>query len=659
MPAENRPPYLSLSLFALLLTLCQISKGQSLDSSDYPVLWLKADSGALSGNAWKDVTGKGHDAIVFGQSSHQYPLLNYNFTASFNGADDSVRIPVNLDSLSEITVIAVFQPADTAESGVWGTAEALARNTMMTTRRVTGPDGRIDSVQSQQNLAILSTVVQNWRQSLSLSPSAYLMFASSGGGAPLPAFKGKLAELLIFDRALDVVTQIQYETYLAIKYGIPLQKGNYISADRRVIWDAGKNKDYMYRIAGIGRDSYFGLQQKQSISAVDADSLLVISTGSLAGTNTSNAGTLNNRDYLLWGDNNKALSLSATPDSLLMMLNRSWLMYVNGSTANNIGTEVRLRRSQLASVPSGYWMVVNPGGYAGFPVDSLTYIFPDQLSTDNIAIYRGLQWDKDQSGKDLFGFAQARDLLLKLKVLDSPTCSQPQAGKVLLQAIGGEAPFGYRIMDDSGRQVGSGTLTDSANTARVGNLPMGAYRIWLTDGSGHQSMRRLTMNVPVAENLPLDLGASQSLPQGGEIILDASRNITTSAVQSYQWSGTNGFNSMAPVIAVREPGVYAVKVTSTAGCVFNDQVTISGPSEQDIRVYPSPSTDGNFTVSVSLPQSGDVSVSVYDLAGNKQQEMAGKNNTEYRFPGHIDTPGMYMISVKTARGVESKKLLIL
>jgi hypothetical protein len=214
-------------------------------------------------------------------------------------------------------------------------------------------------------------------------------------------------------------------------------------------------------------------------------------------------------------------------------------------------------------------------------------------------------------------------------------------------------------MDDSGRQAWSGMLTDSANTAKVENLPMGVYRIWLTDGSGHQSMRRLVMNVPVAENLPLDLGASRSLTQGGEIVLDASRDLTASAVRSYQWTGTNGFNSMAPAIAVREPGTYAVKVTSTAGCVFNDAVTISGPSEQDIRVYPSPSTDGNFTVSVSLPQLGDVSVSIYDLAGNKQQEMAGKNNTEYRFPGHIDTPGMYMISVRTARGVESRKLLVL
>ena len=39
--------------------------------------------------------------------------------------------------------------------------------------------------------------------------------------------------------------------------------------------------------------------------------------------------------------------------------------------------------------------------------------------------------------------------------------------------------------------------------------------------------------------------------------------------------------------------------------------------------------------------------------------MAGNHNTEYRFPGHLSTPGVYMISVKTPHGRESHKLMIL
>jgi hypothetical protein len=100
-------------------------------------------------------------------------------------------------------------------------------------------------------------------------------------------------------------------------------------------------------------------------------------------------------------------------------------------------------------------------------------------------------------------------------------------------------------------------------------------------------------------------------------------------------------------------------VTSVAGCVFRDTVTISGDAGQRIGVYPSPSVDGNFTVAVSLPEAGPVSVGIYDLNGNKVQETAGNNNSEYRIVRHLSTPGLYMITVKTPHGVESRKLMIL
>jgi len=43
-------------------------------------------------------------------------------------ADDSVRIAYNLESLSEMSYIAVFVPADTAEAAAWGTGGAVLMN---------------------------------------------------------------------------------------------------------------------------------------------------------------------------------------------------------------------------------------------------------------------------------------------------------------------------------------------------------------------------------------------------------------------------------------------------------------------------------------------------------------------------------------------------
>jgi hypothetical protein len=215
------------------------------------------------------------------------------------------------------------------------------------------------------------------------------------------------------------------------------------------------------------------------------------------------------------------------------------------------------------------------------------------------------------------------------------------------------------VINAGGQVLASGVMADSTATASIGGLAMGTYSVMLNDSKGSQSLRSLTLTVDLAEALNIGLGPDQTLPTGGEIFFDASRNIPGGAAQSYQWQGDNGFNATTPTVTVREPGVYTVTLTSTAGCIFRDSVKVEGEGNQHITVYPSPSTDGNFTVSVSLPETGDISVGIYDLNGNKQQEMTGRHNTEYRLPGHLSTPGVYMITVKTPHGIESKKLLIL
>src|SRR5439155_2741083 len=113
----------------------------------------------------------------------------------------------------------------------------------------------VESIGVTGGFALLSTVIQNWPSTTSLSENAYLLFGTTQNKTR--PFKGTIAELLVFDRSLDVLTQIQYETYLAIKYGIPLTRGNYVSAGEAVLWNADKNKDFAYRMTGLGREDFF------------------------------------------------------------------------------------------------------------------------------------------------------------------------------------------------------------------------------------------------------------------------------------------------------------------------------------------------------------------------------------------------------------------
>ena len=138
-------------------------------------------------------------------------------------------------------------------------------------------------------------------------------------------------------------------------------------------------------------------------------------------------------------------------------------------------------------------------------------------------------------------------------------------------------------------------------------------------------------------------------------------DVATGSTPAWLTRPTVGFNATTPSITVKEPGVYSVAVTSVAGCVFHDSVDVTGPAKQHVSVYPAPSVDGNFTVSVSLPEAGDVSVGIYDLNGKfiRDVELPGigsaggfggkQNDTEtfYSYSSFNAPPTIYHYDMKT------------
>ena len=51
---------------SFLLLYSTRSMGQAMDSTDLPVLWLRADRCAVTDTVWKDVTGHGYVGTFFG-----------------------------------------------------------------------------------------------------------------------------------------------------------------------------------------------------------------------------------------------------------------------------------------------------------------------------------------------------------------------------------------------------------------------------------------------------------------------------------------------------------------------------------------------------------------------------------------------------------------
>ncbi len=158
-------------------------------------------------------------------------------------------------------------------------------------------------------------------------------------------FKGFTPELLVFDRVLSPTENSIFESYLALKYGLTLNK-SYLSANGNVIWDYKTDSIYSNRITGYGREDRLGFNQKMATTSYEEtpnfsellandsydlnDSYNLSSRNRLLVVGRQPANPMTNGEYAVMGDNDGALSLAATSingvDSVMI---RKWLVNTN------------------------------------------------------------------------------------------------------------------------------------------------------------------------------------------------------------------------------------------------------------------------------------------------------------------------------------------
>ena len=148
-------------------------------------------------------------------------------------------------------------------------------------------------------------------------------------GRTTSQLNGMLTEIVSYTSPNSAINQQKIQSYLGIKYGVTLQDVassatsyrindvDYIDSQGSVIWDTSANAAHNYDIAGIGRDAASILDQRQSRSQNDESDVTGPTSGflTMALTNTydtnkeniANTATLNDREFLVWGNNNASL----------------------------------------------------------------------------------------------------------------------------------------------------------------------------------------------------------------------------------------------------------------------------------------------------------------------------------------------------------------
>jgi len=210
------------------------------------------------------------------------------------------------------------------------------------------------------------------------------------------SFDGRIAEVVTFSNTNGDVSltdsRNRIQSYLAVKYGITLgvngTSQDYVDSDGTVIWDQSVNNGYNYDIAGIGRDDASELYQKQSSSVNDAvdgtgpiEGILTIGLTDIYDTNSdnlaSNPTALNNKEFLMWGNNGANLNLAAATISVNMSagitpalntdvtftaMQRVWKVVEIGGDIGTAKVSIPLNAVRNINPPGDYLMFISDTG---------------------------------------------------------------------------------------------------------------------------------------------------------------------------------------------------------------------------------------------------------------------------------------------------------
>ncbi|WP_460218512.1 choice-of-anchor D domain-containing protein [Psychroserpens sp. MEBiC05023] len=226
-------------------------------------------------------------------------------------------------------------------------------------------------------------------------------------GRTTSQMNGMIAEVISYTSPNSALNQQKIQSYLALKYGVTLQSSStayahsnhrqndvdYIDSQGTIIWDSSANSTYNYDIAGIGRDDASILNQKQSKSQnVESDGtdafgptltsgFLTMGLDDIYDTNnqhiSGNPISLNDREFLVWGNNGADLDLASATISVNMSagispalttnvsftaMQRVWKVVETGGDIPSV--KVRLPQNAIRNIspPGNYYMFISSTG---------------------------------------------------------------------------------------------------------------------------------------------------------------------------------------------------------------------------------------------------------------------------------------------------------
>ena len=572
-----------------------------------PAVWLRADYLQDRTTTWYDFSGnRRHGQLSEGFTITPGAPFNNSPSLLFTKPQDYVWIPYDISPYYRMTFVSVYRQQD--PSRAYGIYNAYRGNT----ETYSVSTHELDSLSSSRHG--IHSLLQNWGERMEETPGCgfFVGTGDTNTFAPYKGFQGELAEVLVFDRMLEDDERMVLETYLSLKYGIPLTKQDYILPNGDTVWHSDPTSDYFHYMAGIGTTIELGLYQKQS-ACVPEGNLLTIGVTRMNSNDPFDKSPLQDGSFLVWGNNGKALGFEDRLGKKFYkkpLLSRRWRMQVSQSQARTVSTSLQIDLAQITDNFGSCSLLISPDNDETFskPIPA------DSISASGTAYFSNILWDKDSSGVDYFTFSLSPQLQIKTKPI---LCHGVDNGEVSVRVSGGTAPYTYILSDSFGTELSRTTLT--TDSIRFSNLSPHRYHILVTDAEGISAMEQSTLEAPVP--LYIDLPDNDTIHSTtGRITLTA-HLLPATEKATFRWNKGHTHYATGHSISVTDAGTYTLRVETSPGCSVKDTVKVAYVIDPTISCRAqAPScyggSDGLITSSV-VGGTGTYQYTLSDSLGNK------------------------------------------
>jgi hypothetical protein len=638
----------SCSLICMLWIVIATVKGQTIHPGGVKgaMIWYSTDVSVVPPVLRNQLPG---DGPVLGFDKATAIALNFHPSLVFSGIHP-LRVHLGNHDLRHASYFTVYQSLDTAaENTIWHITNDRHTTLVLTTDRMADLSAfrymnYYDVVRAQPKVNVY---VQHKEKDTVSSTDQWWNIGVKPAAPQLPVmnFKGLIPEIIAYDRVLNSMERLQVASYLALKYGITLTepRATYMNSAGSTIWDGYDHPAWHRNIAGICRDDVAGLDQSIASSS-NLPGLLTILTRD----------SLYNNHFLLWGDNGKPLTTAPRIAGMPLLLQKTWLMKSHGNLSP-FTTDLLLDTKQFdVPLPNHpvYWLAIDPTGKGQFNAEAIEFIKMDKLDQQGKALFKNVTWDRDGSGKDVWGIIVAQDLLLAT-VIHQPNCKSPGTGSMQVKIVGGRAPFQLIIQNNNGffRKIDQAT-----SPTQIANLDAGKYFLSVTDAAQHRYTDSFYINhedVP----LPVNIASGYTLPANKSLQLNAGQNMP--ADLSWEWNGPANFQSFHAQVTITEPGLYTVRCSKDECSTTQDILVKAAHSNilYNVTVFPNTSS-GAFTARIALDKPAPVTMAVYNSEGKLISTQKADHRTNYQFKGELKVGGMYELVFTSGLSQTNKRLVI-